>query len=161
MTKLLRYPTLIFTYGTLYTICELLWKADPTKLHYSMFILAAFGGITVGQLNNRFTYDMDLFLQCLIGGIIVTIGEGIVGHIFNSNYTCWDYRMLPLSFWNAQINLFFSLIWAFILCPLAILIDDAYDYYILKSRDRPYYILCGKVLFALPRRKDGDYERQK
>lgn len=160
MKRHLRYPLLIATYGTAYTICELLWKGDPAKLHWSMFVLAAIGGIVVGQLNNQFTYDMDLLLQCLIGGIIVTIGEGIVGHIFNSDYSCWDYRMLPLSFWNAQINLFFSLIWAFVLCPLAIFIDDSYDYYLLKSRNRPYYILCSKVLFVLPKRKVDTTERE-
>lgn len=148
--KVLRYPLLITLYGSLYMILEMLWKGGFDKLHWSMFILAAFGGITVGQLNNHFSYDMDILLQCLMGGILVTIGEGLVGHLFNINYTCWDYRPLPFSFWNDQINLFFSMIWAFILCPIAILIDDFYDYYILKSEERPYYKFCGKVFFSLP-----------
>lgn len=157
MKNHLRYPILIFIYGTLYMLCELIWKGDYNKLHWSMFLLAALSGIIVGKLNNHFTYKMDLFCQCLIGGILVTLGEGIVGHIFNADYSIWDYRALPLSFWNHQINLFFSLIWSFILCPGAIFIDDIYDYYILKSQERPYYILCGKVLLVLPERKNTNH----
>jgi len=134
-------------------VCEIIWKGGFDKLHWSMFILAALGGIIVGNLNNHFTYNMDLIYQCLIGGILVTIGEGIVGHIFNPDYSIWDYCSLPLSFWNNQINFFFFLIWSFILCPIAIIIDDIYDYYVIKSQERPYYMLCGEVLFILPERK--------
>ncbi|MGL5434288.1 MAG: hypothetical protein ACRDBO_02655 [Lachnospiraceae bacterium] len=153
MIRLLRYPILIFIYGTFYTLCEILWKGGFDQLHGSMFILAAMGGIIVGLLNDRYSYDMDLLYQCLIGGFLVTLGEGLVGHIFNSDYSIWDYRTLPLSFWDNQVNLFFTLIWSFVMCPIAILIDDIYDYYILKSNERPYYKLCGRVLFIFPERK--------
>lgn len=153
MASSFRYIILSTLYGVIYIQCEIFWKRGFDQLHWSMFVLAAINGTIVGLLNDRYSYEMDLTLQYLIGGILVTIGEGIVGHIFNTNYTIWDYRALPLSFWNAQINLLFSLIWAFILCPIAIIIDDLYDYYILKSDDRPYYKLCGKVLFVMPERR--------
>jgi len=134
-------------------LCEVIWKGGFDRLHWSMFVLAAGGGILVGQLNNHFSYEMDFLLQCLIGGVAISIGEGIIGHIFNVNYSCWDYRTLPLSFWDSQINFFFSLIWSFLLCPIAIFIDDILDYYAFKSDERPCYKLFGKVLFHMPLRK--------
>lgn len=115
------------------------WYTDLT-----MYYLAGFLGILGFFLNNIFSYNMDFILQSSICTIIGTIGEGIVGNIFNLDHHIWDYRNLPLSFWNDQINLFFILLW-FILFVFAIPLLD-YIGWKCWNEEKPYYVIFGKKI---------------
>ena len=112
MKKVLKVVVkLIFTYalcGGLYLMIEMLWR-NHTFL--SMFWLAGFLGLFAMFFNNIFSYETDYIIQVLSVSIIATFFEGLFGNIYNMNYTIWDYRNLPLSFWNDQINLIFFLFW--------------------------------------------------
>ena len=64
------------------------------------------------------------------------------------NYTIWDYRSLPLSFWNDQINLIFFLFWIIIVAIIIPILDyidwKLFDY---KPDTPPYYKVFGKIIF--------------
>lgn len=113
-----------------------------------MYLLGGFLGILALLFNNIFTYDTDFLLQCFILTITATILEGIVGNIVNMDYKIWDYRHLPLSFWNSQINLIFCIIWFglfFIIVPILDYIEWTLFQY--KPDTPPYYKVGGKIRF--------------
>lgn len=109
-----------------------------------MYYLAGFLGWLGYFLNNIFSYKMDYILQCLICAIIGTFGEGLVGNLINLDYHIWDYRNLPLSFWNDQINLIFVGLW-FILFAFAIPLLD-YIGWKCWNEEKPYYVIFGKKI---------------
>ena len=61
------------------------------------------------------SYKTDFIIQVIVMTVIGTFAEGLYGNLFNMNYATWDYRMLPLSFWNDQINIIFIFAWALII----------------------------------------------
>lgn len=109
-----------------------------------MYYLAGILGIIAYFLNNIFSYEMDFLLQCSICTFIGTLSEGIIGNLINLDYHIWDYRNLPLSFWNDQINLIFICLW-FILFLFAIPLLD-YIGWKCWNEEKPYYVLFGKKI---------------
>ena len=149
MKKVLKViAKLIFTYalcGGLYLMIEMLWR-NHTFL--SMFWLAGFLGLFAMFFNNIFSYETDYIIQVLSVSIIATFFEGLFGNVYNMNYTIWDYRNLPLSFWNDQINLIFFLFWIIIVAIIIPILDyidwKLFDY---KPDTPPYYKVFGKIIF--------------
>lgn len=135
--------------GGLYLLIETLWDGTTSV---EMYYLAGFVSIPALVLNNVFTYDTDFVLQCGICTIIATIGEGITGHICNMDYSIWDYRNLPLSFWDDQINIIFCLIW-FVLFFIFIPFLDYIEWQLFgyKKEVIPYYKIFGKKRFDIKR----------
>lgn len=77
-----------------------------------MFFLGAICFVAVGLIDEIFP-KIPLVFECLLGGLIITILEFIVGIIFNKDYTIWDYRNMPLDF-KGQICVTFSTLWCLI-----------------------------------------------
>ena len=139
---------LIFTYalcGGLYLMIEMLWR-NHTFL--SMFWLAGFLGLFAMFFNNIFSYETDYIIQVLSVSIIATFFEGLFGNVYNMDYAIWDYRNLPLSFWNDQINLIFFLFWI-IIVAIIIPILDYIDWKLFnyKPDTPPYYKVFGKIIY--------------
>ena len=139
---------LIFTYalcGGLYIMLEMLWR---NRSDLSMFFLAGFLGWFAMFFNNIFSYETDYIIQVLSVSIIATFFEGLFGNVYNMDYAIWDYRNLPLSFWNDQINLIFFLFWIIIVAIIIPILDyidwKLFDY---KPDTPPYYKICGKVIY--------------
>lgn len=109
-----------------------------------MYYLAGFLGLLGFFLNNIFSYKMDFILQCSICAIISTFFEGLVGNLINLDYHIWDYRNLPLSFWNDQINLIFFGLW-FVLFVFAIPLLD-YIGWKCWGEEKPYYMILGRKI---------------
>lgn len=148
-----RYLSLFLIFSVVYMIVEWIYKGDISRLHWSMGVLAGYSAIIAGNLNNRFTYKMDLLFQMLISAAFITVGEGIVGMFFNQSFLIWDYRSLPFTFWHGQCNLLFSFAW-FLCSSVLIVTDDIIYYYILKDNDvPPYYVIFNKVVFSMKERK--------
>lgn len=147
--KILKYPLKwIFVYsfaGGLYLLLETLWDWSTSL---PMYYLAGFVGLFAMCINNFFSYEMDFLLQCTIVTVLATLGEGFVGNIWNTDYSMWDYRNLPLSFWNDQINVFFIIMW-FVLVATCIIIVDYIEWRLFnyKKDTPPYYKVFGFVLF--------------
>lgn len=60
--------------------------------------------------------DLPLYMQCLIGAVVITFIELCVGMLVNLrlNWNVWDYSELPLNFCG-QICVPFMLLW-YLLC---------------------------------------------
>lgn len=139
---------IIFAYaltGGLYLITETIFR------HYTfieMFYLAGCVGLAAMFFNNIFSYDIDYLLQIFIIGSICILGEGLVGNHLNTDYHMWDYRTLPGSMWNDQINIIFMIVW-YILVAIIIPILDYIDWKLFdyKKDTPPYYVVLGKKVF--------------
>ena len=139
---------LIFTYalcGGLYIMLEMLWR-NRSDLY--MFFLAGFLGWFAMFFNNIFSYETDYIIQVLSVSIIATFFEGLFGNVYNMDYTIWDYRNLPFSFWNSQINLIFFFFWN-IIVAIIIPVLDYIDWKLFgyKPDTPPHYKICGKVVY--------------
>ena len=139
---------LIFTYalcGGLYVMIELAWRG---RSDISMLLLSGFLGLFAMFFNNIFSYETDYIIQVLSVSIIATFFEGLFGNVYNMDYAIWDYRNLPLSFWNDQINLIFFLFWI-IIVAIIIPILDYIDWKLFnyKPDTPPYYKVFGKIIY--------------
>lgn len=125
--------------GCLYYIIEMIIKRDS---HWSMILCAGVASVITGLLNNIYSYDMLLQLQMLVGAMVTTICEGLTGLLLVDIYgenTVWNYSELWGTFFYGQCNIFFCIIWFFLMF-IAILIADSIDYYLFDG-ERPYYRL--------------------
>lgn len=149
-----RYIILFILYGVLYFIIETVWKCKITDIR--MLFLGGILGITIGMLNNIFTYDTDFIIQCLLSSLLVTISEAILGYYWNieNGLNIWSYSNLPFSAIDGQINLLFSIGWL-LLSGVCIVVDDVINYYIFdyKKDTPPYYKVFGKVIFRMKQKQ--------
>ena len=135
LKRLVKYLILFIIFGLIYFSIECVWKGYVT--HWSMFVLAGFIGILIGGINEYIPWQMPLWLQCAIGMVIATIGEGLTGLIVNRwlGLNVWHYTKLVF-FWG-QCSLWFCFAW-FFLAGFCIILDD-----ILRwkwfGEEKPYY----------------------
>ena len=118
-----------------------------------MFILAGLLGVFfIDTPNNIFGYDLDYLIQILISTFFCTIGEGITGYIVNikSGLNVWNYSNIFGSFFYNQCNIFFIGIWALLIAFIGIPFCDAFNYYICKDKQTPYYKIFGKLVYKFP-----------
>ena len=155
MTKhIIRKAILFILCGFLYVGIEILYRGHSA---ISMFILAGICGVFfIDTPNNIWSYELDYKWQVLISTVLCTIGEGITGLIVNVGFGLhvWDYSNLPFSFFFGQCNLFFVFAWMLIVGLFGIWFCDAYNYYICKDDEQPYYRIGGKEFFRMPLRKN-------
>lgn len=124
---------------------------------YSFRLMGLAGGVIFllgGQLNDRFSWKMDLLLQCLIISILITFLELVVGNIdfYFLHLNMWDYSQLKYNAFNGKISLLFSCIW-FLMGFVVVLLHDVINYYWLHSEEVPRYYIFGKKILELPQRK--------
>lgn len=140
-------------FGTIYFLLESAWKGYWTN--WRMFVLAGFIGLLIGSINELFTYETDLRLQCLVGMMISLLCECIFGYQWNiiEGLGLWNYSNPPLSYFSAvagQINFFFALAWI-VLSLVCIILDDLLSYYFCKDTDiPPYYTIGGEIIYTFP-----------
>jgi len=114
---------------------------------YSFPLMGIMGGIVfilIDQINERFSWDIDLLYQGIIGGLYATLMELIFGLIdkFYLHWNMWDYTTEWLNFYGI-ICLKFSIYWC-LLAILAVLIADFVNYCIYRDSSAPYYMILGK-----------------
>lgn len=124
--------------GGAYFLIEVLY--DGTS-HWSMYLLGAFIGILIGQLNEYgIKWETPLWKQILLGEAIILPLEFLTGCVVNIwlGLNVWDYSDLPLSLLG-QTSLTFAPM--FIPCiVLAIIVDDYYRYKFMDG-EKPRYKL--------------------
>lgn len=106
-----------FLGGTIYVLLELLWRG---RSHVSMFCA---GGLALLLLHGLFLrFALPLFAQCLLGGLVITAIEFVVGAIVNVRLklNVWDYSKMPLNLYG-QVCLPFSLLWCLLTLPISFL----------------------------------------
>ncbi|MDE7323156.1 MAG: putative ABC transporter permease [Lachnospiraceae bacterium] len=133
MRRLIKPSVLFAIGGLLYILIELLWRG---RTHWTMFFVGGFCFLTIGLVNEIFTWDMPLIQQQAISAVMITIVELLAGLLINCNYAIWDYRSMPLNIMG-QICLPYTILW-FILSLPAIILDDYLRYWIF-GEDKPHY----------------------
>lgn len=138
--------------GSVYYAMEIVFKKSH-KSHWTMFILAGLAGaIFIDGLNNLFSYEMDFLLQIFICSTTITVGELIVGLIWNQDYGIWNYTNMPFNYMG-QICLPFYFLWMLLSAIFIPFLDyiewRVFDY---KPETPPYYKICNKVIFRFKER---------
>lgn len=143
---------LMFILGcAFYTLVEMLWRG------YSFRAMSVAGGVIFvagGTLNDRFSWKMDLLLQCGIISAMVTLLEAVVGNIdyYFLHLNMWNYSSLKYNYFNGKVSMLFSIIW-FFMGFAVVFAHDAITYYWLHDNDRPEYWIFGKRIWQMPVRK--------
>lgn len=103
-----------------------------------MFVLGGLSFVLIGLINEHFSWDLSIWIQCLIGCIIITALEYVFGLVLNVwlGLGIWDYSNQPFNL-QGQICLQFSLVW-YILSGGAIFLDDVLRY-ALFDEEMPHY----------------------
>lgn len=130
-----KYFMLACSGGMVYYLLETIYKSDHTS-HWSMALLGAICFLSIGAVNEFFTWRMPLWLQCLIGSIVITTLEFITGCIVNLwlGWNVWHYEQFDIL---GQICLPFSILW-FFLSAIAIVVDDWLRYWWFDE-EKPRY----------------------
>lgn len=123
--------------GLLYVLIELLFRGYS---HWTMFIVGGICFWCIGLINEVVSWEMPLWLQCLIGMFIITTIEFISGCIINLwlKWNVWDYSLIPLNVLG-QICLSFMLAW-YPLSAFGIIFDDYLRYW-MWGEEKPHYKL--------------------
>lgn len=160
MMKLIREKTMnkkhILKYLVLFLVGYCVYIAiEVTFRNYSfplMGIVGAISFILIDRINEVMPWDTDLIIQSVIGSLIVTMFELIVGEglKFFNQPPMWDYSSLPLNF-DGVICLPFSLVWV-LLSAIAIFLADAINYYLLHEEPTPHYKIL-RFRFSFPIRR--------
>lgn len=134
--NLIKYIVLFLIGGATYFLIEILWRGHS---HWTMFLLGGLCFLIVGAINNFLPWEMYFEVQSILGAIIITIFEFIVGVIVNIilKWNIWNYETIPFNIMG-QVCLPFSLIW--VILSAAIIIVDDYIRYKLFKEEKPYYI---------------------
>lgn len=113
-----------------------------------MGLCGGFAFILIGMINDKISWDIDILIQGLIGSVIITLFEFIIGNLSLKGVLpiMWDYSNTPLNY-KGIICFPFSLIWL-ILSIFTVFVSDAINYYCLgENQTKPYYRLFGKTIF--------------
>lgn len=152
MKTLIKKVILFLTSGYIYYLLECLYRGYS---HYSMFILVGLLSVfCIDMPNNIYGYDLDYRIQVLISSVCATLGEFLTGLIVNVwlKLNVWDYSDLPFTFAFGQCNLFFCIAWVFLIGLIGIPYCDAYNYYICKENELPYYRIGKRIIFKFKKR---------
>ena len=133
--KVLKELILFIIGGLVYVTLEIIGRG------FSSWTMAIVGGICflfIGQLNERYTYEMSIISQMFISAIFVTALEFISGCIINLwlHMGVWDYSNEPYNLCG-QICLLFSNLW-FVLSLIGIFLDD-FIRWKLFAEEKPHY----------------------
>lgn len=119
-----------------YANIEILWRGYT---HWTMAVLGGVLFLLIGSLNEWFTWDIPIWIQCICGAGIVTDAEFIAGLILNIclGLDIWDYSGMWGNLYG-QVCPQYSLAWLG-LSLIAILLDD-WLRYLMFHEERPHYV---------------------
>ena len=99
------YQSFFFLVGGIgYVGLEFLWRG---RSHISMFLAGGICFLLLGQLDRA---RISVFMKCLLGAVVITTVELLVGLMTNRDHQVWDYRQMPYNFLG-QVCLSYSLLW--------------------------------------------------
>lgn len=121
MKRWLKKEFFIFIiFGISYFTLEILYRGYS---HWTMILLGGIVSVLIGLIN-EITPNMRMWKQMLLGTMLVTLFEFILGYILNIKLglSIWDYSNIPFNIMG-QICLPFSFLW-FVLSYFVIILDD-------------------------------------
>ena len=121
--------------GILYYLIEIIWRGYS---HFPMFLVGGLCFVLIGKINEYISWETPVYIQSILGSIIITTIEFISGCILNIwlGLGVWDYSNIPFNLFG-QICLPFSILWIFV-SFIAIFIDD-YIRYLFFGEEKPRY----------------------
>lgn len=130
-----KLPILFIIGAIVYMAIELLYRGFT---HWTMGVVGGLCFIIIGGINNYFKWSTPVWLQCTIGGFVVTTIEFISGVLLNIvlKLNIWDYSAMPFNILG-QICLPFYFIWI-LLSLVAILLDDYLRWKLFKEPIEKY-----------------------
>ncbi len=133
----LKYAFLLVIGGLVYILIELFFRGQT---HISMFFLGGVCFISVGLINEVFSWKTPLIIQMIIGGMIITHLEFISGCVLNLllGLNVWDYSNMYGNILG-QICPLFSFIWV-MMSGVAIILDD-WIRYLFFGEEKPHYTI--------------------
>lgn len=106
--------------GVTYAMMEIMWRGNT---HWTMVLL---GGLCFLTLYKLFGYmsNYSLLEKCVIGAIVITTLEFVVGCIVNLVFhmNVWNYSRMPLNL-SGQICILYSTLWGFLCIPINFIAD--------------------------------------
>lgn len=98
--------------GILYYLIEIIWRG---RSHFSMFFVGGLCFVLIGKINEYISWETPVYIQSILGSIIITTIEFISGCILNIwlGLGVWDYSNIPFNLFG-QICLPFSILWIFV-----------------------------------------------
>lgn len=140
MKQLLKYAFLMWMGGSLYLEVELLWRGYS---YWTMFFTGGLIFVIIGLLNEVWTWADNLIKQIVVGTLVCTAIEFIVGMIFNVGlgWNMWDYSALRFNLFG-QVSLPYMLLWI-PLVTIAIFVDDIVRH-VFFHEQRPIYWIGSK-----------------
>lgn len=151
MNKFIKNILMAIIGASLYLLVEIMFRNYSFRLSA---IMAAIAFVVGNNLNNKFSWKMDLLLQCGIIAVLITGLEAIIGNLdyYFLHQNMWDYSGMPLSVFNGKICIPFTIIW-FIFGFFIVFAGDAIEYYWFHDNDRPEYWIFGKKIWQMPARE--------
>jgi len=133
--SIFKYIILFLIGGATYFLIEILWRGYS---HWTMFLIGGLCFVSVGLINNVFPWEMKIELQSIIGSVLITTLEFIVGVIVNIHlkWNVWDYSDLPFNILG-QVCLPFTMLWM-ILSFVIIILDDKIRYKFFNEKEPTY-----------------------
>lgn len=121
--------------GLLYVLCELVFRG---RSHWTMFVVGGLCFWLIGLINEVIPWNMPVWLQCIIGAVIITTVEFIAGCIINIwlGWQVWDYSGLPFNILG-QVCLPFTALWC-LMATAGIILDDYLRYWLFGA-EKPHY----------------------
>ena len=144
--KILLKNIILFLVGyCTYIAIEVTYRGSSYVL---MGICGGLAVVIIDKINNYISWDMDILIQGIIGSVIITFFELVIGEISLKTDLLpmmWNYTNVPLNY-DGVICLPFSIIWIG-LSIIGIMVADAINYYVFKEFPIPYYKCFGQIIF--------------
>lgn len=146
MESSLKTVTLFYIGFTSYITLEVLFRGHS---YFLMGLVGALCFLINDKINDCISWDLDLFVQGIIGSCVVTSFELLVGELDRHflHIGMWDYSDMPFNF-DGVVCLTFSILWIFV-SIYGIILSDIINYYFLDYGTAPYYRVFGYKI-ALP-----------
>ena len=111
----MRYITVFLLGAAGYTLLEIIWRGYS---HWTMTLTGGFCMALLFLLNESMT-SWDLSSKCLVGCLLITSVEFVVGVFVNLilKWNVWDYSSIPINFMG-QICLPYTVLWYFLCIPV-------------------------------------------
>ncbi len=111
---------LFYLGGMCYMLLEVLWRGWS---HGSMFLVGGLCFLLIGAID-RVCPGMPLFMQGVVGAVLVTAMELVSGLIINRvlNLGVWDYSYLPYNFMG-QVCMAYFFLWILVSWAAVVLED--------------------------------------
>lgn len=150
MSDKIKHTILFYVGFTSYITIETLFRGYSYPL---MGLDGAICFLLFDKINEYIPWKMDLFWQGVIGSVIVTISELVIGLTLQyfDILPMWDYSREWMNF-RGVICPLFSFLWIW-LAVVGIIMADCINYYLLWNGDRPQYQLFKILKFKFPKRR--------